>query len=234
MDDIKKNVERILERVQKAAVSSGRKPEEIKVLAATKTVTVERIGEAIQAGITIIGENYVQEAMRKKDALAEAGFSCAWHLIGHLQTNKAKYAVRFFDLVQTVDSVDLARELDRRAKGAGKVVQVLIEVNTGGEATKNGVAPQHLLPLIEEISQLNNISVQGLMTVPPWFDDQEKVRPYFATLRKLKEEVEKRHLPGVVMRELSMGMTDDFEAAIKEGATIVRIGRGIFGERNVR
>ncbi len=159
------------------------------------------------------------------------GKSGEWHLIGHLQTNKAKYAVRLFDMIHSLDRIELARELDRRSRMEGVVTKVLIEVNISGEETKRGVAHRDALPLIREVSALENLSVQGLMTMPPWFDDPQEARPFFVALRELKERVAVENLPRVQMRELSMGMSQDYEVAVEEGATIVRIGRSIFGER---
>ncbi|MDP2725855.1 MAG: YggS family pyridoxal phosphate-dependent enzyme, partial [Syntrophales bacterium] len=163
--------------------------------------------------------------------LVQQGTPLEWHMVGRLQTNKAKYAVKLFDTIHSVDSVELARELDKRSKAMGRVTKVLIEANTGGERTKSGVPLSQAQDLIIAVAALENISIEGLMTIPPWFPDPEKARPYFAALRQLKEKIEKADIPRVHMRELSMGMTDDYEVAVEEGATIVRIGRGIFGER---
>jgi pyridoxal phosphate enzyme (YggS family) len=197
-------------------------------MAVTKTVDDRRIMQAIDAGVDMIGENYVQEARRKIELM---GKSIEWHLIGHLQTNKAKYAVRLFHMIHSLDRIELARELDRRSRMARVVTRVLIEVNISGEETKRGVAHRDALPLIREVSALENISVQGLMTMPPWFDDPEEARPFFVALRELKDRVAAENLPRVQMQELSMGMSQDYQVAVEEGATIVRIGRSIFGER---
>jgi pyridoxal phosphate enzyme (YggS family) len=152
-------------------------------------------------------------------------------MIGHLQTNKAKYAVTLFDLIHSVDRMELAQELSRRAALAGTVTPVLIEVNTGGEDTKSGIPPARALELARNAASLPNLSVRGLMTMPPWFDDPEEARPFFRSLRELRDRIEGEQIAGVRMRELSMGMTQDFEVAVEEGSTIVRIGRAIFGER---
>jgi pyridoxal phosphate enzyme (YggS family) len=200
-------------------------------MAVTKTVDEGRIAAAVAAGVDMIGENYVQEAQRKIEAI---GKRIAWHMIGHLQTNKAKYAVKLFDMVHSVDSIALARELDRRSRDVGRIMGILIEVNSGGEATKSGVPPEKVLPLIREVALLKNIAVRGLMTMPPWFDDPQEARPYFAALRGLRERIEAECISGVGMQELSMGMSTDYQVAIEEGATIVRVGRGIFGERPER
>jgi hypothetical protein len=225
---IEEQIGMIRQRIAGAAQRSGRPPSAVRLMAVTKTVDDGRILQAVAAGVNLIGENYVQEARRKVEAM---GKSVEWHLIGHLQTNKAKYAVRLFDLIHSLDRIELARELDRRSRMAGVVTKALVEVNISGEETKRGVALQDALPLIREVSSLGNLRIQGLMTMPPWFDDPQDARPFFVALRELKEKVAAENLPGVEMRELSMGMSQDYEVAVEEGATIVRIGRGIFGER---
>jgi len=229
--DIAANISRILEKIREKASLSGRKATDIRLMAVTKTVEEARVRDALQAGIKLIGENYVQETARKKVLLEQQGTPLEWHMIGRLQTNKAKYAVKLFDMIHSVDSVELAWELDKRSKAVGRVTKVLIEVNAGGERTKSGVPLSQAQDLIIAAAALENISIEGLMTIPPWFPDPEKARPYFAALRELKEKIEKADIPRVHMRELSMGMTDDYEVAVEEGATIIRIGRGIFGER---
>jgi hypothetical protein len=225
---IAEQIDLIRRRIAEAAERSGRPASAVRLMAVTKTVDDQRILQAVAAGVNLIGENYVQEARRKIEMM---GKSMEWHLIGHLQTNKAKYAVRLFDMIHSLDRIELARELDRRARMAGVVVKALVEVNIGGEETKRGVALRDALPLIREVAALEYLSIQGLMTMPPWFDDPEEARPFFAALRELKERVAAENLPRVAMRELSMGMSQDYEAAVEEGATIVRIGRSIFGER---
>ena len=228
---IMENIERIRERIARAAAGAGRRPEDVRLMAVTKTVDDERINAAIAAGVDIIGENYVQEAKRKIELM---GRPCQWHLIGHLQTNKAKYAVKLFDMIHSVDRPEVARELNRRAAGEGRIVPILIEVNVSGEATKRGVAREEALNLAREIAPLEHLSIRGLMTMAPWFDDPEAARPYFAALRILRDRIAAADIPGVHMEELSMGMSGDFEAAVAEGATIVRIGRSLFGERPPR
>jgi pyridoxal phosphate enzyme (YggS family) len=225
---IKEQIDMIRQRIAEAARTSGRLASAVRLMAVTKTVDDQRIMQAIDAGVDMIGENYVQEARRKIELM---GKSVEWHLIGHLQTNKAKYAVRLFDMIHSLDRIELARELDRRSRMEGVVTKVLIEVNISGEETKRGVAHRDALPLIREVSALENLSVQGLMTMPPWFDDPEEARPFFVALRELKERVAAETLPRVRMQELSMGMSQDYQVAVEEGATIVRIGRSIFGER---
>ncbi len=198
-------------------------------MAVTKTVSPERIRPAIAAGADILGENYIQEALKKIDALAKE--RVLWHFIGHLQTNKAKYAVRCFDLIHSVDSLRLASELNRQAEKINKVQEILVQVNISLEQTKSGVAEADTLALIRQISPLEHIAIKGLMTMPAFFDAPEKVRPYFKALAELKNRIEAQNIPRVQMTELSMGMSGDFEAAICEGATLVRIGTAIFGER---
>lgn len=178
----------------------------------------------------LIGENYVQEARRKIELL---GRPLPWHFIGHLQTNKAKYAVRLFDLIHSVDRVDLARELDRRAAAQGTILKILVEVSVSGEASKSGVPARDALALVRSIAELPGLSIRGLMTMPPWFDDPEEARPYFATLRNLADSIRRERIGNVHMEELSMGMTNDYRIAVEEGATIVRVGRAIFGDRPV-
>jgi pyridoxal phosphate enzyme (YggS family) len=197
-------------------------------MAVTKTVDDPRIGEAISAGVDILGENYVQEGKRK---IEQMGKSVEWHMIGHLQTNKAKYAVRLFDMIHSLDRMALAVELDKRSRLAGCVTRVLIEVNISGEETKRGVPFQEAIPLVREVSALENLSIQGLMTMPPWFDDPEEARPCFTALRMLRDRIIAERIAHVEMKELSMGMSQDYQVAVEEGATMVRIGRSIFGER---
>ncbi|HUH67367.1 MAG TPA: YggS family pyridoxal phosphate-dependent enzyme [Syntrophales bacterium] len=225
---VKANIEKIRGVIAAAAARAGRKASEVRLMAVTKTVDDERIMEAIGAGVDIIGENYVQEAKRK---IEKMGRSIEWHMIGYLQSNKAKYAVKLFDMIHSVDRVDLAHEVNKRAAAQGVVMKILIEINVGGEKAKSGVPCDGALPLIKDISSLDNLSVQGLMTMAPWFDDPEQARPYFASLRKLKDMINDEKIGRVEMRELSMGMSGDYEVAVEEGATIVRIGRSIFGER---
>ena len=222
------NIERIRNAIADAALQSGRKVSDIRLMAVTKTVDDDRIMEAIEAGVDIIGESYVQEAKRK---IEKMGRACEWHMIGYLQSNKAKYVVRLFDMIHSVDRMDLAVELDRRSKAADQVMKILIEVNVSGEETKSGIPLIESVQLIRDIAVLNNLSIQGLMTMPPWFDDPEDARPYFAALRELRDRVIDENIARVEMRELSMGMSGDYEVAVEEGATIVRVGRSIFGER---
>jgi pyridoxal phosphate enzyme (YggS family) len=246
MSEIKENLLKVTERIEGAARRVGRDPREIKLVAVSKTVDAPRIKEAIESGVSILGENYVQEAQKKIEeigrpactepasrSLAEGrrfgeGRPVAWHFIGHLQSNKAKYAVRLFDMIHSVDSLPLAEELNRRAEQAGRAMKVMIEVNLSGEMTKFGAEEESALNLAKRILDLNRLSLEGLMTMPPYFDLPEMSRPYYIGLREMKERMVKEGIP---MRELSMGMSNDFEIAIEEGATYIRVGTAIFGTR---
>lgn len=229
--DVADNIRQVREIMAEAAGRSRRSSSAVRLMAVTKTVHDDRIVEAVQAGVDIIGENYVQEAKRKLETM---GKRCEWHMIGRLQTNKAKYAVRLFDMIHSVDRLGLAVEIDRHARAAGLVMKILIEVNVAGEETKSGVPISDAVKLVRAVATLPNLSVRGLMTMPPWFDDPEEARPFFRALRELRDRIETEGIPRVEMRELSMGMTGDYAVAIEEGATIVRVGRGIFGERPPR
>ena len=226
---LKQRLENIRERIRRAADSCNRDPDSIRLVTVSKTVPADTVKAAIEAGAKILGENYVQEAREKFDALVH--YPVSWHFIGHLQSNKAKYAVRLFDLIHSVDSLKLARALDKEAKKVDKIQPILIQVNISGEETKSGISAAEVPGLILEVSQLENLSLEGLMTMPPYFYQPEKVRPYFAALRELRDRLKDQPIPNVSMDELSMGMTGDFEVAIEEGATLVRIGTAIFGER---
>ena len=223
---IRDNLEMVKERIAKAALSKGRDPSDILLVAVSKTVEPERILEAVEAGVTDLGENRVQEARDKIEAL---GRIARWHLIGTLQKNKAKYAVRLFDMIQSLDSVSLAQELEKRAAKEGRQMEVLVEVKTSFEETKHGVEPAHVEELVKEILQKEHLVFKGLMTIAPYVDDPELARPYFRQLRVLRDQLEERL--GIPVEHLSMGMSNDFEVAIQEGATMVRIGTAIFGPR---
>jgi pyridoxal phosphate enzyme (YggS family) len=222
---IKENLLRVKESIERAAQKAGRDQKEIKLVAVSKTVEVARIKEAIEAGVSILGENYVQEAQKKIEVI---GRPVSWHFIGHLQSNKARYAVRLFDVIHSTDSLPLAEELDRRAEQSGRVIKVMIEVNLSKEATKFGTDEARVLNLAKGIQNLKHLSLEGLMTMPPYFDSPEMSRPYYVALRELKERMTQEGIP---MKELSMGMSNDFEVAIEEGATYVRVGTAIFGPR---
>jgi len=222
---VKERVKAVIAEIYETALKSGRDPEEIKLLAATKSVPPERILEAIEAGIRIIGENYVQEAQKKYELI---GPRVSWHMIGRLQTNKAKYAVRLFEVIHSLDSLKLAQELQKAAEKQGKKVKVIIQVNISGEIRKGGVSPDNLRELSEKVLEFPNLELIGLMTLPPYSEDPEDSRPFFRKLRELKEKLNEEGFP---IKELSMGMSNDFKVAIEEGATILRIGTLLFGPR---
>ena len=230
MTTIQTRLTALLARIQSAAAAAGRAGVGIRLVAVSKTFPSEAIRQAIAAGVSDIGENYIQEARDKFEALQ--GTAVKWHFIGRLQTNKAKQAVRMFDLIHTLDSYKLALELDRCARRLHKIQPVLIQVNVAGEATKAGVAPEEALSLVRQAAALENIAVKGLMTMPPYFNAPERVRPFFAALRQLRDRIRHEEITNIGMEELSMGMTGDFEAAVAEGATLVRIGTAVFGERS--
>jgi pyridoxal phosphate enzyme (YggS family) len=226
MPDIKENVARVQERIASACRRCGRRPEDVKLLAISKTFPAECIRVGFEAGLRDFGENRVQEAQAKRPALSDLNIT--WHLVGHLQTNKARTARELFHWVHSVDSLRLSQKLEQT--GAGRL-PVLLEVNLGGEESKAGVGEEEIIQLAEQVSQLATLELRGLMVIPPFFDDPEQVRPYFRRLRELAREIDAKSIPNVSVRELSMGMSHDFEVAIEEGSTIVRIGTAIFGAR---
>ncbi len=228
MDQIKQNLEEINRRLNDAARRAGREPAEIRLVAVTKTVSPERLQEALAAGQSLFGENYVQEAKTK---IASLRPDLTWHFIGHLQSNKARVAVELFDLIHSVDRLSLAQALEQAASRQGKVQNILLQVNLAGEESKSGTAPANAQALLLAISQMPHLRVLGLMTMPPWFDEPERVRPYFKELRELRDRLRRLKLVEGDLPELSMGMTGDFEVAVAEGATLVRIGTAIFGRR---
>ena len=220
MQDIRASLERVRERIARAAARAGRRAEDVLLIGVSKAVEPVRIREAVAAGVPALGENRVQEARAK---IAELGRAVPWHLVGQLQTNKAKDAVELFDLIHSVDRPELARELDKRARQGGRPVEALVQVNVAGEASKGGVAPEGLGDLLDAVTKLDHVRVRGLMVIPPEARDPADARVWFRTLAKLRE----RH----GLRELSMGMSGDFEVAIEEAATMVRVGTAIFGPR---
>jgi len=219
MKMVKQNVNQILSEL----------PEGVHLVAAAKTRRPEEVLEAVKAGAEIIGENYVQEAER---AYQVVGNRAKWHLIGHLQRNKVNKAVRIFDMIETVDSIEIASEIDKRCAQIGKIMPVLIEVNSGREKQKSGILPEGVGQLASEISAFPNIRVMGLMTMGPRFGNPEDSRPYFVETRKIFEKIKKLNLPNIEMKYLSMGMTNSYRIAVEEGANIVRLGSKIFGERD--
>jgi len=204
-------------------------PEGVELVAAAKARTPEEVLEAVQSGVRTVGENYVQEAEK---AYESVGNKAKWHFIGRLQKNKVKKAVRIFDMIETVDSVEIAKEIDKRCQQIGKVMPILVEVNSGEEEQKSGVSPRNAEQLIREISRFRNINVMGLMTMGPRFGNPEDARPYFIKTRGIFDKIRKLNLPNVEMRYLSMGMTNSYQVAVEEGANIVRIGTRLFGERD--
>ena len=226
---MKERLERIKLRIAAAAQDCGRNAADVRLVAVSKTMDARRVAEAIDAGAEILGENYIQEARDKFNALYDR--PAQWHFIGHLQSNKAKYAVRMFDLIHSVDSLKLAGVLDKEARKRDKVQDILIQVNISREETKSGIDATEAIELVRQVGQLKHICVKGLMTMPPFFDDPERARPFFRELARLRDRIAAAGIPGVQLTELSMGMTGDFEAAIAEGATLVRIGTAIFGAR---
>jgi len=218
---IRENVKRLLEEL----------PQGVHLEGAAKTRTPEEVLEAIDAGLEIIGENYVQEAVK---AFEVVGDRAKWHMIGHLQRNKAKKAVAVFDMIETVDSMKLAREINKCCGKIGKTMEILIEINSGEESQKAGVRPGDALSLVKEISELENIRIMGLMTMGPFAGDPEESRPYFQKTRVIYEEMKQINLPGVKMEILSMGMSNSYKVAIEEGANLVRIGTNLFGERTYK
>ncbi len=227
------NLAEIRQRIQEAARAAGRDPQAVRLVAVSKTKPASAVAEALAAGQTLFGENYVQEAQDKIPAVNRERQEAAqpvWHFIGHLQSNKAKLAVRLFDVVQTVDRLKIAKALARHASEQGKTLEVLIQVNVGEEPQKAGCNEDEAPALAQAVAGLEGLRLRGLMTMPPFFDDPERARPCFARLRELAGRLA-RDLPEGAMSELSMGMSGDFEAAIKEGATLVRVGTAIFGRR---
>jgi PLP dependent protein len=230
MGTVADNLSAVKERIAKAAARVGRDPEGITLVAVTKTMPVERIREAIDAGQQVFGENRVQEAQAKIEVL---GREVQWHLIGHLQRNKVKFACDLFDLIESVDNLPLAQEINARAARHGITMPILIQVNIGDETTKSGVAAAAALALVRQVATLPHVAIKGLMCVPPAVEVAEHARPYFVALRTLAEQMARERIPTVAMSELSMGMSHDFDVAIEEGATMVRVGSAIFGARPV-
>ena len=229
-EQLRQRLERVHERMAEAAVRANRRPDDVKLVAVSKTHPSEFIREAIAAGVTDLGENRVQEAEAK---IPEVGRKAArWHLIGHLQSNKARRAVELFDVIHSLDSVALARRLDRACGELSREeLSLLIQIDLGKEATKSGAAESEVLEIIDAIRQSQRLRLTGLMTLPPYFDNPEHARPFFRRLRELRDELRAQGVFGESSGELSMGMTHDYEVAIEEGATMVRVGTAIFGAR---
>jgi pyridoxal phosphate enzyme (YggS family) len=224
---IQNNIDTIRQQINAACAKAGRDPKEVTLLAVSKTFPAELVSEAVAAGLRDVGENYVQELLQKREALSTRDIR--WHFIGHLQSNKVKYFAGWIHLIHAVDNVGLAHEIDKRALQANRVMDILIEVNTTDEHSKFGVKPEAAVEFVKRLSGFQNIRVAGLMTIGPFLPDSEGSRPMFRRLRMLRDEIARLNQPNIQMKHLSMGMTGDFQVAIEEGATIVRIGTAIFG-----
>ncbi|MBH0187361.1 MAG: YggS family pyridoxal phosphate-dependent enzyme [Nitrospira sp.] len=229
-ETIAQRVQSVLSAIRSAAEKVGRCSDSIRLVAATKTVTADRIQEGIAAGLSTLGENRVQEALTKIEALAQA--PVRWHFVGHLQRRKVRSVVGMFELIHSVDSLELAQEIDRRAGEAGQSQDILLEVNIGGEATKGGFRQDGFVQLVSTMAALSHIRIKGLMAIPPPTAEPELARTHFVRLRELAEAIAAQKIPGVAMEELSMGMSNDYEIAVQEGATLVRVGSAIFGARH--
>ncbi len=225
--DLQANIAAIQNRIQAACEKAGRDPLSVKLMAVSKGQPPQLVEKAAECGLTLFGENKVQEAKAK---IGMCSGKLHWHLIGHLQTNKCRDAVHFFEQIHSVDSLHLAEEIDRHGQKAGKRIPILLEVNVAGEATKFGYKPESLITDFLKINDLSHIEIHGLMTIAPWSLEPERVRPFFRKLRELKNECQQ--ILGAPLAELSMGMSGDFEVAIEEGSTLVRIGTAIFGARS--
>jgi len=223
-------IKEVFRIISRGAMKADRSPDEVKLIVVTKTVGANAIREAVDSGMRVFGENRVQEAKKKilGDEIRAMPEKLEWHLIGHLQKNKAKDAVQLFEVIHSVDSIELAEELDRQAEKIGKIQRILVQVKLSDEETKSGVTEKGFPELLEKIAKLKHLKLEGLMTIPPYRENVQDVVPYFRRLRELRDEAEKA---GFKLPELSMGMSHDYEAAIEEGATMVRIGTAIFGER---
>ncbi len=228
---IQDNLQTIQERIAAACRRAGRDPRSVRLVAVSKTKPAALIEEAAAAGQQLFGESYVQEFAAKSEEVRAA---VEWHFIGALQSNKVKYLRGKVALIHSVDRLSLAREIDRQWGKLGRRAEVLIQLNLGGEESKSGAEAAELETLVRQLAALPNLRLRGLMTLPPWFDDPEQVRPFFRRLRQHAEQIRGLGVPGVEMAELSMGMSHDFEVAVEEGATLVRVGTAIFGEREQR
>lgn len=225
---IQQNLDEIHQRMRAAALRAGRDPASVRLVAVSKTKPASLVDEAARAGQRLFGENYVQELVTKALSVSEP---VEWHFIGHLQSNKVRQIAGMVTMIHSVDRFSLADEIDRQWAKLGLTCDVLVQVNVAGESTKSGTTVAAAVELVTAVASLSHLRVKGLMTMPPFFDDPEGARPYFRALRKISEEIGRLAIPGVTMTELSMGMSGDFEVAIEEGATLVRVGSAIFGER---
>lgn len=228
---VKKNLKTIIRRIEKACKKAGRDPDSVTIIPVTKTVETERIKEALDCGFNAIAENKVQEAEEKVPLLEAHLPPPIWHFVGHLQSNKVNKVVRFASMIQSIDRMKIVKKLNKQLKKLGKEMPVLIQINVSGEDSKYGLHPDDALFFIEQAASFEHIKIKGLMTIGLFSDDWPKVRKGFRLLRELRDNIKAKNIPGVEMEILSMGMTNDFEIAIEEGATMVRVGRAIFGER---
>ncbi|WP_321492800.1 YggS family pyridoxal phosphate-dependent enzyme [uncultured Desulfobacter sp.] len=226
---IQENIKKIHEQIRAAAKKAGRDSFKVTLVAVSKRKPPEMIRQAMDAGHKDFGENYIQEAMEKIDILGRT--SAVWHFIGHLQSNKAKFAVKYFDLIHTVDTVKLAGEINRQAEKIGKIQNILLQVNIARETTKSGAGESDVVDIAKQVSLFDNLHVSGLMCMPPFFDDPEEARIYFKRLKQISMDIQTLNLPHTDMTHLSMGMSNDFAVAVEEGATLVRVGTAIFGAR---
>jgi len=226
---IAENLKTVKDKIAHAALRAGRNPQDVQLVAVSKTVSGEPIKQAIEAGVTILGESYIQEARKK---IGELGKAVRWDFIGHLQSNKVSYAVDLFEVIHSIDRLSLAQALSTRAAKKRKTLRVLVQVNISGEGAKSGIDTGRVNALVSHIASLPNLTLEGLMTMPPYFTDPEKARPYFVALRKLRDTLMAEQGNRIDLKELSMGMSGDFEVAVEEGATLVRVGTAIFGERS--
>lgn len=227
-EDLKVNLEKVQERIKAAAENAGRKFEDITIIAVTKTIEPEKIVKIIDCGMKDLGENRVQELCEKYDIIKK---ECNWHLIGHLQTNKVKYIIEKVALIHSVDSIELAKEIQLRASKINRVIEILVQVNVSGEESKFGIQPQEVRDFIKTISSFPNVKIKGLMTIAPNTDEKDCIRVVFRNLNKIFIDIKQENIDNIDMEILSMGMSNDFEIAIEEGANIVRIGSAIFGGR---
>lgn len=228
MNDLEKNLQSVCMRIKDAIKRSGREEKDVRLIAVTKTVESDAMNEAVKLGITDIGENRVQEVLRKYEDIPH---NVNWHLIGHLQKNKVKYIVDKAEIIHSVDSLELAGEINKQALKIEKIQKILIQVNVSGEESKFGIKPEECLELCKNISKLSNVHIEGLMTMAPHFASENEIRKIFSGLRQISLDIDKENMDNISMNELSMGMSNDFEIAIEEGATLVRVGTSIFGKR---
>lgn len=229
LSDIRENVYTVSEKLREAAAACGRDPDEIRLMAVTKRNDAMRVNAAIEAGVRLLGENRAQELLEKYDDYNKR--NCEIHFIGALQTNKVRQIIDKVDLIESLDRISLAKEIDRQAKAIGKIMPVLVEVNIGREETKSGVMPENLTDFVKDVSQFEHLRIEGLMAIPPHDENEAKIEAHFARMRQHFIDIEAKKIDNVCMRTLSMGMTDDYPLAIRHGSTLIRVGRAIFGER---